>query len=93
VQVSYAIGYPNPLNIWVSTFGTAKPGLTDSKIANLIRQNFNLTPKGIIEKLQLRRPIYRETARNGHFGRELATFSWEKTDMAEALKGAAAKAA
>jgi S-adenosylmethionine synthetase len=93
VQVSYAIGYPDPLNIWVSTFGTAKPGLTDTKIANLIRQNFNLTPKGIIEKLQLRRPIYRETARNGHFGRELATFSWEKTDMAEALKGAAAKAA
>ncbi|MGL4554824.1 MAG: methionine adenosyltransferase [Gemmataceae bacterium] len=89
VQVSYAIGYPDPLNIWVSTFGTAKAGLTDAAIAGLIRKNFDLTPKGIIEKLQLRRPIYRETARHGHFGRELPTFSWEKTDMAGALKAAA----
>ncbi|MFQ3649929.1 MAG: methionine adenosyltransferase [Gemmataceae bacterium] len=89
VQVSYAIGYPEPLNIWVSTFGTARHGLTDSRIAQLIQKNFNLTPKGIIEKLQLRRPIFRETARHGHFGRELPTFSWEKTDMAETLKAAA----
>ncbi|NBO92512.1 MAG: methionine adenosyltransferase [Planctomycetia bacterium] len=91
VQVSYAIGYPDPLNIWVSTFGTAKHGLTDTKIARLVGELFNLTPKGIIEKLQLRRPIYRETARHGHFGRELPTFSWEKTDMAEALKNAASR--
>jgi S-adenosylmethionine synthetase len=89
VQVSYAIGYPDPLNIWVSTFGTAKHNLADPEIAELIRKTFNLTPKGIIEKLNLRRPIYHETARHGHFGRELPTFSWEKTDMVEALLKAA----
>ena len=86
VQLSYAIGYPDPINIWVSTFGTAKLGLTDDKIASLIRKHFKLTPKGIIETLDLRRPIYRETARHGHFGRELPTFAWEKTDKAEALR-------
>ncbi|MBY0233246.1 MAG: methionine adenosyltransferase [Gemmataceae bacterium] len=93
VQVSYAIGYPDPLNIWVSTFGTAKHGMTDSRIADLIKANFKLTPAAIIEKLQLRRPIYRESARHGHFGRELAAFSWEKTDMAATLSAALKKAA
>jgi S-adenosylmethionine synthetase len=92
VQVSYAIGYPNPLNIWVSTFGTAKQGLSDEQIAELIRKNFDLTPNGIIEALKLRRPIYRETARHGHFGRELPTFSWERPDKAEALAQAGRKA-
>ena len=86
VQLSYAIGYPEPLNVWVSTFGTASNGITDGQIAELIRKHFKLTPKGIIETLNLRRPIYRETARNGHFGRELPNFSWEKTDKAEALR-------
>jgi S-adenosylmethionine synthetase len=86
VQVSYAIGYPDPINIWVSTFGTAKHGLTDGKIAELIRTNFELTPAGIIKTLNLRRPIYRETARLGHFGRELPDFSWERTDKAAALR-------
>ncbi len=86
VQLSYAIGYPDPLNVWVSTFGSAKAGVTDGQIAELIRKHFKLTPKGIIETLNLRRPIYRETARHGHFGRELPEFTWEKTDKAEALR-------
>ena len=86
VQLSYAIGYPDPLNVWVSTFGSAKAGVTDGQIADLIRKHFQLTPKGIIETLNLRRPIYRESARHGHFGRELADFTWEKTDKAEALR-------
>jgi S-adenosylmethionine synthetase len=86
VQVSYAIGYPDPLNIWVGTEGTCAPGVTEDKLVSLIRKHFNLTPKGIIEGLNLRRPIYRETARHGHFGRDNAEFSWEKTDKAEALR-------
>ena len=89
VQLSYAIGYPDPINIWVSTFGTAKNGLTDEKIVALIRAHFKLTPKGIIETLNLRRPIYKESARNGHFGREMENFTWEKTDQAAALRKAA----
>jgi S-adenosylmethionine synthetase len=93
VQLSYAIGYPDPLNIWVSTFGTTSNGLTDDQIVDLIRKHFKLTPRGIIETLNLRRPIYRETARHGHFGRELPNFTWERKDKAEALRrevGAAA---
>ncbi|HEV8060782.1 MAG TPA: methionine adenosyltransferase [Gemmataceae bacterium] len=86
VQLSYAIGYPDPLNIWVSTFGTANYGLTDEQIAELIGKHFKLTPKGIIDSLNLRRPIYRETARHGHFGRELPNFTWERTDKASALR-------
>jgi S-adenosylmethionine synthetase len=91
VQVSYAIGYPDPINIWVSTFGTARADLDDEKIAGLIRKAFDLTPAGIIKKLNLRRPIYRETARHGHFGRELPTFSWERPDEAATLEAAAAR--
>ena len=86
VQLSYAIGYPEPLNIWVNTNKTAK--VAEERLIELIRSHFELTPKGIIGTLDLRRPIYRETARNGHFGRERAEFSWEKTDKAEALKKA-----
>jgi S-adenosylmethionine synthetase len=86
VQLSYAIGYPDPLNIWVNTNGTTSNGLSDDQLVDLIRKHFKLTPKGIIETLNLRRPIYRETARNGHFGRELPNFSWEKADKAEALR-------
>jgi S-adenosylmethionine synthetase len=93
VQLSYAIGYPEPLNIWVSTFGTAAGGLTDGQIAELIREHFALTPQGIIRDLDLRRPIYRETARHGHFGRELPAFNWEKTDRAAALSRAVGLAA
>ncbi|HXG12929.1 MAG TPA: methionine adenosyltransferase [Gemmataceae bacterium] len=86
VQLSYAIGYPEPLNIWVSTMGTATNGVTDEQLAELIRKHFKLTPAGIIESLALRRPIYRETARHGHFGRELPNFTWEKTDKAPVLR-------
>jgi S-adenosylmethionine synthetase len=93
VQLSYAIGYPDPINIWVSTFGSAAHGLSDSQIAELVRKHFKLTPRGIIETLNLRRPIYRETARHGHFGRELPAFTWEKTDKADALRRAVGLAA
>ncbi|MFO0848387.1 MAG: methionine adenosyltransferase [Gemmataceae bacterium] len=89
VQLSYAIGYPDPLNVWVNTEGTVAAGVTEDKLVGLIREHFRLTPKGIIESLDLRRPIYRETARHGHFGRELPTFAWEKTDKADALRKAA----
>jgi S-adenosylmethionine synthetase len=65
--------------------------LTDADLVHLIRDHFKLTPKGIIETLDLRRPIYRETARHGHFGRELPAFTWEKTDKADALRKAARK--
>jgi S-adenosylmethionine synthetase len=92
VQLSYAIGYPEPLNVWVSTAGTARHGLTDGQIAELIGRHFRLTPRGIIETLDLRRPIYRETARHGHFGREYRpdrrTFTWENTDMVATLRQA-----
>jgi S-adenosylmethionine synthetase len=93
VQLSYAIGYPEPINIWVSTFGTAAQGLTDARIAELVGVHFPLTPQGIIQALDLRRPIYRETARHGHFGRELPSFSWERTDRAAALSRAVGLAA
>jgi S-adenosylmethionine synthetase len=86
VQLSYAIGYPDPLNIWVETNQSANFGLSDSQIAELIARHFKLTPRGIIETLNLRRPIYRETARHGHFGRELPAFTWERTDKAAALR-------
>ncbi len=93
VQLSYAIGYPDPINIWVSTAGTAAGGLTDGQIAELVRKNFKLTPRGIIETLNLRRPIYRETARHGHFGREHSAFTWEKTDKVDSLRRALGLAA
>jgi len=86
VQLSYAIGYPDPLSIWVNTNGTAAQGITESQFISMIRKHFKLTPKGIIETLNLRRPIYRQTARHGHFGRENPEFSWEKTDRAAALR-------
>ena len=86
VQLSYAIGYPEPLNIWVNTNGRAANGVTDDQLVDLIRKHFKLTPKGIIETLNLRRPIYRDTAHDGHFGRELPNFTWERTDKADALR-------
>lgn len=89
VQLSYAIGHPDPLSIWVGTEGTTAPGVSEDKLVELIRAHFRLTPKGIIETLDLRRPIYRESARHGHFGRELPEFTWEKTDKADALRKAA----
>jgi len=70
----------------VSTGGTGLQGLTDGQIAELIRKHFKLTPRGIIETLDLRRPIYRETARHGHFGRDVTSFSWERTDKAAVIR-------
>jgi S-adenosylmethionine synthetase len=85
VQLSYAIGRAEPLSIWVSTFGTLRHGLSEDQLVELIREHFPLTPRGIIEALQLRRPIYRQTAVHGHFGRELPDFTWERTDKAALL--------
>jgi S-adenosylmethionine synthetase len=88
IQVSYAIGVAEPTSISVSTFGTGK--ISDAKMTDLIREHFDLTPYGILQMLDLIRPIYRQTAAYGHFGREDIDLSWEKTDKAEALRGAAA---
>ncbi len=86
IQVSYAIGVAEPTSIAINSFGTGK--LADDKIAELVREHFDLRPKGLIEMLDLKRPIYRQTAAYGHFGREGEDFTWEKTDKAEALKAA-----
>ncbi len=88
IQVSYAIGVAEPTSISVSTFGTGK--VSEERLTALIREHFDLTPYGILEMLDLLRPIYRATAAYGHFGRSEADFTWERTDMAEALRGAAA---
>jgi S-adenosylmethionine synthetase len=87
IQVSYAIGVAEPTSISINTFGTHK--IAEETIAQLVREHFDLRPRGIIEMLDLRRPIYRATAAYGHFGRELPAFTWEKTDRADALKAAA----
>lgn len=84
IQVSYAIGVAEPTSISVNTFGTGK--ISDDKISKLITKHFDLRPRGIIEMLDLRRPIYQQTAAYGHFGRELKDFTWEYTDKAEALR-------
>jgi S-adenosylmethionine synthetase len=84
VQLAYAIGVADPVSVLVDTFGTAK--VDEAKIADLVRANFKLTPKGIIESLNLRRPIYRKTAAYGHFGRNDADFTWEATDKAATLR-------
>lgn len=84
VQLAYAIGVAEPVSVHVNTYGTGK--IEDDRVVELIRENFRLTPKSIIEQLDLRRPIYRQTAAFGHFGRTEESFSWEKTDKAEALR-------
>jgi len=84
VQLAYAIGVPDPVSIMVDTFGTGK--VSEDKIRELIRSHFALTPKKIIESLDLRRPIFKKTAAFGHFGRNEPEFTWEKTDKAEALR-------
>lgn len=86
VQIAYAIGFPEPVSISVNTFGTARAD--ESKIEAAVREIFKLTPSWIIETLDLKRPIYRQTAAYGHFGRELADFSWEKTDRVDDVKTA-----
>ena len=85
IQVSYAIGVADPTSVMVNTFGTGT--IPDEEIVKRVLSVFNLTPYGIIEMLDLLRPIYRQTAAYGHFGRELPDFTWEKTDRAAALKG------
>ncbi len=87
VQVAYAIGISQPVSINVNSFGTGK--VSDTRIKQLIQEHFDLRPKAIIQHLDLLRPIYRKTASYGHFGREDADFTWEKTDKAEALRIAA----
>ena len=91
VQLAYAIGVAEPVSIMVDTFGTGK--VDQSHLVELVRQNFKLTPKGMIETLKLRRPVYRKTSYYGHFGRAEETFTWEATDKAEALKEGAKLAA
>jgi S-adenosylmethionine synthetase len=86
IQVSYAIGVAEPTSIAINTFGTGT--IADDSIAQLVSEHFELRPAGLVEMLDLKRPIYRKTAAYGHFGREDADFTWEKTDKAEALKAA-----
>jgi S-adenosylmethionine synthetase len=88
VQLAYAIGVAEPVSVLVDTFGTGK--VSEEKLEKLVRQNFQLTPKGIIESLKLRRPIYKKTASYGHFGRKDPDFTWEATDKAAALREQAA---
>jgi S-adenosylmethionine synthetase len=87
VQLAYAIGVADPVSVLVNTFGTGK--LPEDRLVALVREHFSLTPGGIIDYLDLRRPIYRATAAYGHFGRNEPGFSWEGTAAAEKLKSAA----
>ncbi|MCL0047368.1 methionine adenosyltransferase, partial [Thermodesulfovibrionales bacterium] len=84
LQIAYAIGVPEPVSVSVETFNTGK--ITDEEIISIIRKNFDLTPEATIERLNLKRPIYKKTAAYGHFGRNDDDFTWERTDMAETLK-------
>ena len=84
IQLAYAIGVAKPVSILVDTFGTGK--IEDEKIAQLVEKNFDLRPAAIIRDLDLRRPIYRQTAAYGHFGRTDIDLPWEHTDKAEALR-------
>ena len=84
IQLSYAIGVAQPTSIMVDTFGTGK--MSDEKLVNIIRENFDLRPAGIIKMLDLRRPIYKQTAAYGHFGRNDLDLPWEKLDKVEILK-------
>ncbi|MEO8521867.1 MAG: methionine adenosyltransferase domain-containing protein, partial [Acidobacteriota bacterium] len=87
VQLAYAIGVAEPVSVLIDTFDTGV--IDDEKISEIVRAQFELTPRGIIETLNLRRPIYRKTAAFGHFGRTEPEFTWERSDKAAALKAAA----
>jgi S-adenosylmethionine synthetase len=87
VQLAYAIGVADPVSIYVDTFGTGR--IEQSKLVDLVREHFQMTPRGIMESLNLRRPIFKKTAAYGHFGRTEPEFTWERTDKAEALSTAA----
>jgi len=89
VQLAYAIGVAEPVSVFIDTFGTGQ--ISDDKISDLVRAHFKLTPRGIIESLDLRRPIYRKTAAFGHFGRTEPEFTWERTDKAAALSADAGR--
>lgn len=84
IQIAYVIGVPEPVSVYINTYGTGK--IEDRKLEEIVKKIFDLTPKGIIEKLKLRRPIYKKTAAYGHFGRNDPDFTWEQTDMAEILR-------
>jgi S-adenosylmethionine synthetase len=84
VQVAYAIGVAKPVSLMVSTFGTQK--ISEREIENLVNSNFDMRPAEIVKHLDLKKPIYKNTAAYGHFGRELDEFTWEKTDMVETLR-------
>jgi S-adenosylmethionine synthetase len=87
VQLAYAIGVADPVSVYVDTFGTG--AIEQSRLVELVREHFQMTPRGIIESLRLRRPIFKKTAAYGHFGRTEAEFTWEQTDKADALRVAA----
>jgi S-adenosylmethionine synthetase len=87
VQLAYAIGVAEPVSVRIDTFGTGT--VSEQRLIELVRENFQLTPKGIIESLNLRRPIFKKTAAYGHFGRTGESFTWEATDKAAALKSGA----
>jgi S-adenosylmethionine synthetase len=87
VQLAYAIGVADPVSVLVDTQGTGR--VDEERLSDLVREHFRLTPRGIIESLDLRRPIYKKTAAYGHFGRNEPEFTWERTDKAEALRAAA----
>jgi S-adenosylmethionine synthetase len=89
IQISYAIGVAQPISVLVNSFGTGK--CSDEELMTAVLKTFDMRPKAIIDHLQLLRPIYRNTACFGHFGREDANFPWEQTDKAEALKQAIKK--
>ena len=84
IQIAYAIGVAQPVSVMVNTYGTGK--IPDEKIVELVKKNFDMRPRAIIEKLKLLRPIYRKTSVYGHFGREDPDFYWEKTDMVENIR-------
>ena len=87
VQLAYAIGVAEPVSVRVDTFGTS--AVEEARLVELVRSTFSLTPKGMIDTLKLRRPVYRKTAAFGHFGRTEDTFTWEAPDKAQALNQAA----
>jgi S-adenosylmethionine synthetase len=86
VQISYAIGVARPTSVMLETYGTGK--IADDKLTALVLEHFDLRPKGIVQMLDLLRPIYKKTAAYGHFGRDEPEFSWESADKAQILKSA-----
>ena len=88
IQFAYAIGYPEPVSVYVNTFGTAKEGLSDEAITRAVESVFSFKPADIVKQLNLLRPIYSKTTNYGHFGKDDKDLTWEKTDKVAALKKA-----